>query len=487
MTNDTKPELLDLGACELRGLIASGDLGAEELMRATLERIDQTNGTLNAIVAMKDGDALIAAARAADNASGSAPHGGALSGLPVCVKDMANAAGFPTTRGSPTLAGNIAARDDLFVARMRAAGAIVIGKSNTPEFALGSHTFNRVYGTTRNPYDPRVSCGGSSGGAAVALAARMVAIADGSDMMGSLRNPAGWNNVYGMRPSWGLVPGEPAGDTFLHQISTEGPMARSPADLALLLGVMAGPDPRQPHSLPAPDPALADIDPATVRIGWLGDWGGAYPMEDGILDLCRAACDALAGMGCHVEDAPPPFDRDALWQSWTTLRSWTMAAKLSALVDDPATRDQIKPDAVWEIERGRAMTGMDVHAASVIRSDWFATAAALFDRYDALVLPTAQAWPFPLDWDWPAEIAGVAMDTYHRWMEAMIPASLAGLPALAMPAGFGPAGLPMGIQLIGRKGSDRRLLGIASLYHRATRWPQTHPPAIATGRASPSE
>lgn len=256
-------------------------------------------------------------------------------------------------------------------------------------------------------------------------------------------------------------------------------MARSPADLALLLGVMAGPDPRQPHSLPAPDLTLAGIDPGAVRIGWLGDWGGAYPMEAGILDLARAACDRLAGIGCHVEDAPAPFDRDALWQSWTTLRSWTMAAKLSALMDDPATRDQIKPDAVWEIERGRAMTGMDIHQASVIRSDWFAAAVALFARYDAVVLPTAQAWPFPLDWDWPAEIAGVGMDTYHRWMEAMIPASLAGLPALAMPAGFGAAGLPMGIQIIGRKGSDRLLLEIAALYHEATLWPQSRPPAIA--------
>lgn len=471
---------MELGACELRNLISTGELGAEELMRATLAQIERTNGVLNAIVAMKDGDALITEARNVDAARDDARQG-ALSGLPVCIKDMANAAGFPTTKGSPALTGTIAEQDDLFVARMRAAGAIVIGKSNTPEFALGSHTFNPVYGTTLNAYDPEVTCGGSSGGAAVALAARMVAIADGSDMMGSLRNPAGWNNVYGMRPSWGLVPGEPAGDTFMHQISTEGPMARSPADLALLLGVMAGPDPRQPHSLPAPDLTLAAIDPDTVRIGWLGDWGGAYPMEDGILDLCRAACDTLSGIGCHVEEVPAPFDRDALWQSWTTLRSWTMACKLSDLLDDPATRDQIKPDAIWEIERGRAMTAMDIHKASVIRSDWFAAAASLFDRYDAVALPTAQAWPFPTDWDWPREIAGVKMDTYHRWMEAMIPASLAGLPALAMPAGFGPTGLPMGIQIVGRKGSDRRLLEIAALYHQATHWPQSRPPAIANG------
>jgi amidase len=381
--------------------------------------------------------------------------------------------------GSPAFADQIADKDDLFVARMRKAGAIVIGKSNTPEFALGSHTFNTVHGATCNPYNVGVSCGGSSGGAAVALAARMVSIADGSDMMGSRRNPAGWNNVYGMRPSWGLVPAEPAADTFLHQISTDGPMARSPQDLALLLSAMAGPDPRQPHNMPVPDLDLAGIDPAEVRIGWLGDWGGAYSMDAGILELCQAACQTLADLGCRVESVAAPYSREALWDSWTTLRSWTMASKLSGLLENPKTRDQIKEDAVWEIERGLAMKAVDVHKASVVRSGWFQAAAALFDRYDALVLPTAQVWPFPMGWSWPAEVAGVKMDTYHRWMEAMVPASLAGLPALAMPAGFGNNGLPMGIQLIGRKGSDRRLLDIAALYHEATLWPQRVPPKRA--------
>ncbi|MGQ3488490.1 amidase [Roseovarius pacificus] len=468
-------DILELGAVELRARLGAGQVSAEELMRATLERIEKTNGVLNAVVSMKDGDALMAEARAADAGPGS----GALAGLPVCVKDMANAKGFPTSMGSPAFADKIAEKDDLFVSRMRDAGAIVIGKSNTPEFALGSHTFNTVHGATCNPYNSGVSCGGSSGGAAVALAARMVSIADGSDMMGSLRNPAGWNNVYGMRPSWGLVPAEPVADTFLHQISTEGPMARSPQDLALLLKVMAGPDPRQPHGMPVPELDLAGIDPAGVRIGWLGDWGGAYPMDDGILDLCQAACQSLADLGCRVEPVAAPYSREALWDSWTTLRSWTMASKLSALLENPKTRDQIKADAVWEIERGLAMKAVDVHKASVARSGWFRAAAALFDSYDALVLPTAQVWPFPMDWNWPAEVAGVGMDTYHRWMEAMVPASLAGLPALAMPAGFGENGLPMGIQLIGRKGSDRRLLEIAALYHEATFWPQKNPPEIA--------
>ncbi|MGI3210050.1 amidase [Roseovarius tibetensis] len=473
MANGTDTDILDLNATELRDTLADRTQGVEDLMRLTLDRIEATNDSLNAIVALKDRQTLLDEARARDNA----PCGGALSGLPICIKDMANAKGFPTTKGSPALVGSIAEADDLFVARLRAAGAIVIGKSNTPEFALGSHTYNPVYGATRNPYDPAVSCGGSSGGAAVALATRMVPIADGSDMMGSLRNPAGWNNVYGMRPSWGRVPAEPVGDAFLQTLSTAGPMARSPADLAMLLSVMAGPDDRQPFGLSGTRADLAGLDPEGIRIGWLGDWGGAYPMEAGILELCETACRTLAELGCRVDAIAAPFSRDALWDSWTTLRSWTMASNLSTLLDDPATRDRLKPEVVWEIERGLALRAGDVHNASVIRSDWFRTAADLFDRYDALVLPTAQVWPFPIDWNWPATVAGVGMDTYHRWMEATVPASLAGLPAIAMPAGFGANGLPMGIQMIGRKGCDQRLLEIADLYHARTGWPQARPPS----------
>lgn len=474
MTQSDDTDILDLGAVDLRAMLRDRRLGVEELMRHTLDRIEAVNGTLNAIVSLKDADALLAEARALDNSG----EGGALCGLPICIKDMVNAKGFATTKGSPAFAHAIAEADDLLVSRLRAAGVIVIGKSNVPEFALGSHTFNPVHGLTRNPYDPEVSCGGSSGGAAVALATRMVPIADGSDMMGSLRNPAGWTNVYGMRPSWGRVPAEPAGDTFVHTLATEGPMARSPADLALQLGVMAGPDPRQPFGLAGVDTALTGIDPGEVRIGWLGDWGGAYPMEDGILEICDAACRTLADIGCRVDAVPAPYSHEALWDSWTTLRSWKMASTLSALRDDPATRDQLKADAVWEIERGQKLQASEVHAASVIRSDWFQTAAAVFDSYDALVLPTAQVWPFPTGWTWPRSVAGVEMDTYHRWMEATIPASLAGLPAVAMPAGFGANGLPMGIQLIGRKGNDMRLLEIADLYHRHTGWPQRRPPRM---------
>ena len=469
------PDILELSAGEQAARIAAGGLSAGALMAATLARIDAVNGRLNAIVGLRDADLLLAEARAVDR---DRPRG-ALAGIPVAIKDLADARGLPTSQGSPLFAGQMAERDDPHVARLRAAGAIVLGKTNTPEFGLGSHTYNPVHGVTRNPYAADRSCGGSSGGAAVALAAGMLGIADGSDMMGSLRNPAGWCNVYGMRPSWGRVPGAGVGDLYLHQLSTNGPMARCPADLALMLDVMAGPVTDQPLSVDFPPCGPPRARAAGRRIAWLGDWGGAWPCEAGILALCESALGVLEAQGAMVEPVVAPFDRDALWRAWTTLRSWSIAARLGPLLDDPATRDRLKPAAVWEIERGRGLSGLEVDAASRIRSDWFRRAVALFQTHDAIALPTAQVWPFPIELDWPREIAGQAMDSYHRWMEVTIPASLIGLPALAMPAGFGAAGLPMGVQIIGPRGGDATLLEIACAYHRATGWPQARPPVVS--------
>lgn len=459
---------LELDARTQARMIASGRLRAAALMEATLARIDAVNGRVNAIVSLRDRAALMDEARAADASGG----GGPLHGLPVAIKDLADARGLPTSQGSPLFAGQIAAQDSPHVARLRAAGAIVIGKTNTPEFGLGSNTFNPVHGRTGNPYDPARSCGGSSGGAAVALSLRMLSIADGSDMMGSLRNPAGWCNVYGMRPSWGVVPGALEGDLFLHQLSTNGPMARSPGDLELLLEVMAGPDPRLPLGQGlAPDPGRTGL-----RIGWLDDWGGAWPMEEGIADLCAEALRVFEQEGAVIETLAPPFAAERLWQSWTTLRSWAVGASLAPVMADAESRARLKPEAVWEAERGAALSGTALQAASVVRSDWFRRAADLFDRFDILALPTAQVWPFAAGIDWPHEIAGHAMDTYHRWMEVVIPASVIGLPVVAVPAGFGPQGLPMGLQLIGRRGADRALLRAAATYHAATDWPGRCPP-----------
>ena len=466
------PEITSPSAAQLLDDMRAGRVTATSVMETTLDRIAAVNPTVNAVVSMRPVDELMAEARAADEADAR----GALHGLPIAVKDLADVAGIATTKGSPILVDNVPQTDEIMVARMRAAGAIFIGKTNTPEFGLGSHTFNPVHGVTCNPYDTSLSCGGSSGGAAVALATGMTLLADGSDMMGSLRNPAGWNNVYGFRPGWGVVPSEPLGDTFLHQLSTLGPMARSPEDIGLLLDVIAGPDPRQPHGVVhQPVAPVSPLPLKGVRIAWMRDWDGAFPMDAGILETCEAAVGVLSDLGAEVDTPKPPFDPEALFQSWSTLRSWQVGVGLDVLANQGGT---LKDTAVWELERGRAMSAFEVHAASAVRSDWFKAAAQFFETYDTFVLPTAQVWPFSNDIDYPREIAGVAMDTYHRWMAAMVPASLAGLPALAAPAGFGENGLPIGIQIVGRRGADGMLLQLGAAYHAATEWPDTRPPQL---------
>jgi amidase len=463
-------DLTTATAVQILGDLSSGRVSAVEVMNATLERIAKVNGDVNAIVALRDKDELLADANAAD----ADPHRGPLHGLPIAVKDLVNVKGIVSTQGSPLFRDFVPGQDDMIAARMRAAGAILIGKTNTPEFGLGSHTFNPVYGATRNAYDARFSCGGSSGGAAVALATGMVALADGSDMMGSLRNPAAWNNVYGFRPTWGRVPSEPNGDTFLHQLSTLGPMARTPQDLGLLLDVISAHDPRQPHSFVSePVSPITSAQTKGLKIGWLGDWGGAFPMEDGILEVCESSLQVFETLGCRVESVAPPFPAERIWESWITLRSWAVAAGLGPLADK---REHLKDTAIWELDRGLALSAMDVQRASVIRSEWYKAATSLFDDYDALILPAAQVWPFDVDLAYPKSIAGQVMGTYHRWMQTVVPAGLLGLPCLAAPAGFGAQGLPMGLQIIGRRGSDASLLKLGAAYHAATEWPQKRTP-----------
>ncbi|ATG39936.1 amidase [Phaeobacter piscinae] len=450
--------------------LSAGRRTAVALMTETLARIDAINPGVNAIVALRDREELLAEAAAADRSTTRGP----LHGLPMAIKDLANVAGVRSTQGSPLLADFVPQQDDLMVARLRAAGALIIGKTNTPEFGLGSHTYNPVYGATANPYDRSRSCGGSSGGAAAALATGMVALADGSDMMGSLRNPAGWCNVYGFRPSWGRVPGEPRGDLFLHPLSTNGPMARNPEDLALLLDVMSGPDPRQLLAATAGAghrvSPLPEVRP--MRIGWLADWGGAYPMEPGVLETCETALKVLSTLGHQVETLAPPFAAGQIWQSWTTLRSFAVAAGLRVFAGQ---MQQLKESAQWELERGLALTGQEIQAASDLRSDWQRVVAQLFSQYDALVLPTAQCWPFDIALEYPQEIGGIALDSYHRWMEVVTPVSLVGVPCLAAPAGIGPTGLPMGLQIFAAHGRDRDLLALGQQYHFATRWPERRP------------
>lgn len=361
---------------------------------------------------------------------------------------------------------------------MRRNGAILIGKTNTPEFGLGSHTYNTVFGTTLNAYDQTKTAGGSSGGAAVSLALRMLPVADGSDMMGSLRNPAGYNNVFGFRPSFGRVPFGPTSEVFLQQLAYEGPMARSVSDLAMLLSVQAGFDARVPLSI--------DQDPATftrplkrdfkgVRVGWMGDFGGYLPMESGVMELSRNALKHFETLGCTVEEAKPEFSMEKLWQTWLTLRGFLLAGIAGPLYANPQLRAMMKPEAVWEVENGLKLTAANVYEASANRTAWYLALHKLFGKYDYLVLPTAQVFPFDAKLDWPKSIGGKPMDTYHRWMEVVIGGTLSGLPVINVPAGFGPTGLPMGLQIIGKAQADLAVLQMAYAYEQASPYTQKRP------------
>jgi len=469
-------ELWQHSASDLARLIAARKAAPSEIMTDHLDRIAKVNPAVNAVISLRDPDELMAEARAADDAASQ----GWLHGLPLAVKDLCATKGLRTTWGSPLYADFVPDKDDLLAARMRAAGAIFIGKTNTPEWGQGSHSFNPVHGVTRNPYDLGRTAGGSSGGAAAALATRMVPVADGSDMMGSLRNPAAFCNVYGFRPTWGLVPGDAEGDTFLATLATEGPMARTIEDIARLLQIQAGPNPEVPFDRPAqPFADLLQTDLKGKRIAWLADWGGAYAVEPGILDLCENGLKVFTDQGAVIDPLPPPFPAEELWFSWITLRAMLTAGGKRALYDDPVKRAQIKPETIWEIEQGLGLSAAAVFNASVIRSRYYAHMARLFRTYDAIALPSAQVWPFPAEWRWPHSINGQSMDTYHRWMEVVIPISLIGLPALSLPVGFGAGGLPMGLQLAGKVGDDAAILAMGQSYHIATDWPGKQPPSLA--------
>ena len=460
----------DLPAHVLSGLIRERSLSCRELMQATLDRVAAINPRHNAIVSLRDVDVLLREADDHDAMLARGERKGWMHGLPQAIKDIANVAGLPTTLGSPLMRHFVPAEDGLMVQRMRAAGCIVIGKTNTPEFGLGSHTFNEVFGVTRNAYDPTRSAGGSSGGAAVALATRMLPVADGSDLMGSLRNPAGWNNVFGMRPSQGRVPLWPSPEGWITQLGTEGPMGRTVRDVALLLETQAGRDPRVPLSIAGNEAfaaGLDGLDVRSVRIGWLGDLEGYLPMEPGVLDVCGTALRRLRGLGCAVEPITLGHSPQAVWQAWLVWRRWLVAARIAPFLARPENRALIKPEALWEHDQAAGLSGTQVMDASIQRSAFLQHLLGLFERVDFLALPSAQVWPFDAAWRWPSHVAGVEMDTYHRWMEVVIYATFAGLPCISVPAGFNADGLPMGLQLIGPPLADAAVLQLARNYEQA--------------------
>lgn len=431
-------------------------------MNAHYDQIEQVNPQVNAIVALMPREEALALADKADAAEPDST--GPLHGLPIAFKDVESAVGFPNTMGSPIYRDNYPTQDSVIVERLRKAGAIAIGKTNVPEFGLGSHSYNPVYGVTRNPYNLGRTAGGSSGGAAAALASGMLPIADGSDTGGSLRNPGNFNNVVGFRVSPGLVPQAPKPLPWL-PIGVKGPLGRTTSDVGFLLSAMAGYDERDQMSMPSDPASFAgslEVNPAGLRIAWCPDLGG-LPVHRDVRKVIDDARPVFESLGCIVEDACPDFtDAEEIFKDIRALGSTTMAATLRA------HRDLMKPEAIWNIEAGLELTAEDISRAMVRQNQLFARTRQFMQSYDAFVCVVNQVPPFPVEATWPREIEGVPMETYIDWMRSAYFVTVTRLPAISVPAGFTPDGLPVGIQIVGRYRRDLDLLKIAHVFEQAT-------------------
>ena len=461
-----------LPAIELARLIQRKELSAREVLEAHLAQIERVNPRVNAIVTLV-ADRARQRAQALDEAAARGEFPGPLHGLPIAHKDMVETRGIRTTFGSPIFKDHVPAFDTLMVERIRAAGAVLIGKTNTPEFAAGSQTFNPVFGATRNPWDLSKTCGGSSGGAAVSLACGMAPIADGSDTGGSLRNPASFCSVVGFRTSPGRVPVVPSGYGW-NSVTVLGPMARTVSDVALLLSVMAGPDPRAPLSIHEAGSRFAqplERDCKGLRIGWLANFGG-IPIDRRVREVFNAQRNKFNDLGCVTEDVDPDFSgADVAFRVFRALQFYELYGSLS--------RAQMKSTVVAEMERGERLTGPEIASAEKKRSALFARIGEVMAKYDFLALPVTQVPAFDIDQQFVTEIEGVVMESYIDWMRSCYYITMTSLPAISVPAGFTPEGLPVGLQIVGRHQDDWGVLQIAHAFEQANNLTLRFPP-IAT-------
>lgn len=459
-------------AVELARMMREREVSATEVMAAFLSQIERVNPKVNAICTFIGAEAALEAASEADEKLAAGEPVGTLHGLPHAVKDLALTAGVRTTFGSPIYKDFIPVEDALFVERLREAGAIIIGKTNTPEFGAGSQTFNQVFGATRNPYDPTKTCGGSSGGAAVALACGMLPLADGSDLGGSLRNPASFCNVVGFRPSPGRVPSLPA-PMACNTLAVEGPMARSVQDVALLLSVMAGPDDRAPISINETGTIFLrrlQRDFKGARVAWSRDLG-RYSVEPVVNQVCDRARSVFVDLGCEVDDGEPDFsDADEIFQ---TLRAWSFAQTRGDEFN--LHRSLLKETVVWNIEQGLILSGLDIARAETKRTQLCLRVREFMERYEFLVLPVSQVAPFPVEVEWVREINDVKMESYIDWMATCYAITLTGLPAISVPCGFTNDRLPVGLQIVGRLERDFDVLQLAFAFEQASQFGNTRP------------
>ena len=457
----------------LARLIRARKLSATELIRAFIAQIERVNPKVNAIVTFLP-ELALRQAKALDRKKPNAEQ--TLWGLPIAYKDVVPTRGIRTTYGSPIYRDHVPAEDHLIVERLAAAGAITIGKTNTPEFAAGSQTFNAVFGATLNPYDLSRTCGGSSGGAAAAVACGMLPFADGSDLGASLRNPGNFCNVVGFRPTPGRVPGWPATDAW-QTLTVIGTLARTTADCALLFSAMAGPDARDPTSIPEPGASFRRPLKRSfrkVRVAWSRDLGG-LPVEHEVTRVLEPARGVLASLGCTVEDAEP--DLAGAEEAFHVLRAVAFVQKYGELLK--TQRDKLKKDVVWNIEQGLALDGARVARAQALRTQVYRRMREFMERYEFLCLPVNQVLPFPVTQPYVAEINGVKLDNYLDWMKTCYFITVTGHPAISVPAGFSREGLPVGLQIVGRYRDDLGVLQLAHAFESETGFWKRRPPLTA--------
>jgi amidase len=459
-------------AVSLARLLRARKLSATELVRAFIAQIERVNPRINAIVTFLPDQALAEAKKLDRKATKQA----LLAGLPIAYKDLVPTKGIRTTFGSLVFESNIPAEDHLIVERLRAAGAITLGKTNTPEFGAGSQTFNKVFGATRNPYDPTKTCGGSSGGAAAAVASGMLPFADGSDLAASLRNPGNYCNVVGFRPTPGRVPSWPAANAW-DTLPVVGPIGRTVADCALLFSAMAGPDPRSPTSIPQAGAVFGKSLRRSfrrTRVAWSRDLGG-LPVDARVSAVLEAQRKIFKDLGCIVEEAEPDFS--GATEAFETLRALSFAGRFGPLL--AKHRGKLKDTVLWNIEQGLALTPEKIARAELLRTELFQRMRAFLERYEFLLCPVNQLPPYPVEVEWPREVAGARMDNYLDWMKSCYYITITSHPAISVPAGFTHERLPVGIQIVGRYRDDFGVLQLAHAFEQATGvWKQRPPLAV---------
>ena len=472
MSTHPSDDICFMSARDLAKAIRARDISAREVMVAFLRQIERVNPRINAIVAKLDDERCLALAEEADRRLARHEKVGPLHGLPFAFKDLDPVIGFPLTRGSRIFKEFMPAEDSLLVERLKRAGVLPIGKTNVSEFGMGSHTYNDVYGATLNPYDLTKSAGGSSGGAGAALAAGLLPLASGSDLGGSLRNPANFNNIVALRPTVGLVPSAPAALPFLG-FTVKGPMARSVGDLAFLLSVMAGEDPRDPAVYPS-DPSLfaapLERDFKGTRVAWCPDLGG-LPLDGRVRSVLESQRKTFTDLGCTVEDACP--DLTGADEIFLTIRAWQYWHTLGPLLEEH--RALIKAEAVWQIEAGRHLTGADVAKAMAAQGALMERVRRFHEKYEFFLCAVNQIPPFDATISWPREIDAVAMENYIAWMKSAYWITPTFCPAISVPAGFTRDGLPVGIQIVGRYRDDLGVLQIAHAFEQATGFGRKRP------------